>query len=144
MGYLFPDLNPPNHTEIRDATLTEQAVCEYLKKVDDKFINRMNNTMTDTSELLAEREKTHGRFADQARAAGRLKDVITEECFQRDVRGQPALSAQQREALDMIASKIGRIMAGDATHQDHILDMISYATLFAEVDETKRCLHYLR
>ena len=39
------------------------------------------------------------------------------------------LDAYQREALDMIAHKIGRIFAVDADFLDHWLDIAGYATL---------------
>lgn len=38
-------------------------------------------------------------------------------------------SPPQREALELIATKIGRIVCGDPLHVDHWDDIIGYATL---------------
>ena len=42
-----------------------------------------------------------------------------------------------REALDMIASKIARILSGDATHVDHWVDIGGYAELGARFARAK-------
>ncbi len=76
--------------------------------------------------LLNEREKTHGDFAINARAAQDIKSV-----YVRCVTGNPLMDIQ-KEALDMIASKIGRILAGDANTTEHWRDLAGYATLVAE------------
>lgn len=39
------------------------------------------------------------------------------------------MSPGQREALELIATKIGRIVSGDPNHIDHWDDIIGYATL---------------
>lgn len=89
-----------------------------------------NTTVVDaTTALLSERGKTHGRFKDHARVTSKLKDVFLEECRERNLRGQQPLSLEQREALDMIAHKIGRIIAGDANYHDHWDDIAGYAKL---------------
>jgi hypothetical protein len=41
------------------------------------------------------------------------------------------LNPSQREALDMIQHKIGRILAGNPNHHDHWHDIAGYATLVA-------------
>ena len=77
-----------------------------------------------TYELLDARETTHGDFAVTARVAQQLKQII---------RNTGQLNANltdiQRESLDMIATKIARIVAGDCAHADHWQDIIGYATL---------------
>lgn len=86
--------------------------------------------MTDsTDELLRERQQTHGDFADHARCTQRLKGILISEQGHRLKRGQQALTMQQREALDMIMHKIGRILAGDADWYDHWDDIAGYAKL---------------
>ena len=74
-------------------------------------------------ELLAEREKTHGPFWMHAHITQGIKSVMH---FHKNWRG---LNDSKREALDMIAHKIGRILAGDPNHADHWLDIAGYATL---------------
>ncbi len=76
-------------------------------------------------QILAEREKTHGDFKEVVFVAQGIKRVMRlHECDH--------LSALQKESLDMIASKIGRILAGDPDHIDHWLDIAGYATLVAK------------
>lgn len=55
-----------------------------------------------------------------------LKDVMHE------VDGWNNLTASQKEALDMIQHKIGRILNGDPTYDDNWKDIAGYATLVAE------------
>lgn len=76
--------------------------------------------------IIAEREKTHGSFSSKARFIQVIKDVI------RDPAGYDDLHPAQREALDMIAVKIGRILYGDPNEPDHWLDIAGYASLVAE------------
>lgn len=79
------------------------------------------------SDLTEERGKTHGSFADHARITLRLKELMQYEMTARQIRSQPPLTDQHRESLDMIAHKIGRIIAGDPTFQDHWDDIAGYA-----------------
>ena len=75
------------------------------------------------TDILDERQKTHGDFDLTAMIAQELKDVMR--------RGQnwKMLDDTQREALEMIASKIGRIMSGNPHEADHWRDIAGYAAL---------------
>lgn len=84
---------------------------------------------TEIAVLVAERGQTHGDFRDHARIAQKLKAVMQEEARAREERGQPPLTDMQREALEMIAHKIGRILAGDASFNDHWDDIGGYARI---------------
>jgi hypothetical protein len=76
-----------------------------------------------TADVLAERSKTHGDFEDNARTMQKLKHVI------RKANNWVDLSDVQKEALDMICVKIGRIVTGNPYEPDHWLDISGYATL---------------
>lgn len=76
--------------------------------------------------LLTERESTHGSFAINSVVSQGLKAIL------RDQPGWAALSDRQREAVDMICGKLGRIMAGNPNLQDHWRDISGYATLGCE------------
>jgi len=78
-----------------------------------------------TEALLAGRGKTHGDWGEQAVITQSLKDVM------RMVDGWDGLTSSDCEALEMIAVKIGRILAGDPNHRDHWLDISGYAMLAA-------------
>lgn len=86
-------------------------------------------TTSNIDKILNEREKTHGSFDDHARITQRLKAVIAEELFLRAERGQTPLSDMQRESIDMIEHKIGRILAGNPSEPDHWNDIAGYAVL---------------
>mgnify|MGYP001330036247 CR=1 FL=1 len=76
-------------------------------------------------EILAEREKTHGDFRTHAAITDAIKYHMHNSSK------WDYLSSIQREALDMTAHKIGRILAGDPDHKDHWDDIAGYATLVA-------------
>lgn len=80
--------------------------------------------MTDNIDtLLDERNKTHGDYSVHAFITQELKHIMqSRENWLR-------LSPSQREALDMIAHKIGRILAGNPHYQDHWDDIAGYARL---------------
>ena len=80
--------------------------------------------MTDNIEaILAERQKTHGDYATHAQITQGLK------MFMREYRSHIMLTSAQAEALDMIAHKIGRILAGNPDYKDHWVDIAGYAQL---------------
>lgn len=80
------------------------------------------------NETLNEREKTHGDYADTAAIAQGLKGVI------RNYRGQNnrTWTAVQMESMDLICTKIARIVSGDPNHKDAWTDLAGYADLVSE------------
>lgn len=72
---------------------------------------------------LAERAERYGLFEHQAR--------ITQELKQAMHRGQnwPKLNDDMKESLDLIASKIARILNGDPQYPDSWHDIAGYALL---------------
>lgn len=79
--------------------------------------------MTEINNLLSEREKTHGSFADVSYVAQDLKATI------RLSPNWNGLRATQKEALDMICNKMGRLLSGNPDFEDHSDDIVGYATL---------------
>lgn len=82
-----------------------------------------------SEDLLSERGKTHGDFEHNASVSQDIKRLL------RSCGNWSLLGPSHQEALDMIAHKIGRIMAGDWTHQDHWDDIEGYAKLAAEKNQ---------
>jgi hypothetical protein len=79
-----------------------------------------------TDELLIERGSQHGDFSTHAAITQQTKDLWREtDNWQR-------LSHMQREALEMIAHKVGRILAGNPDHPDHWDDTAGYARLVSQ------------
>lgn len=76
-------------------------------------------------DLLAERGKTHGDFAVHAGVTQHLKRALHHYEWAK-------LSDMQKESLEMIAHKIGRIIAGNPNHKDHWDDIAGYAKLVGD------------
>ena len=72
-------------------------------------------------DTLNERESTHGGFSDSARVTQELKMVLHCE--------NAVMTDTQKEAIDMICHKLGRIVCGNPNHKDHWHDIAGYATL---------------
>ena len=78
---------------------------------------------TSPEALTSERKSTHGDWSEQSAMGNLLK---------KDMRGSPhwnGLNAMQQEALDMIATKMSRILTGNPNEPDHWDDIAGYAFL---------------
>jgi hypothetical protein len=82
---------------------------------------------TDINALLAKREKTHGNYMMHAVITQNLKRIMRNHIADLDRR----LEHDMQETLDMIAHKIGRIIAGNPGEPDHWRDIAGYAQLVA-------------
>ena len=85
--------------------------------------------MKTISDTLKERGGLYGDFKDHARVTQNIKFAMA------DSLNWDTLSAPQKESLDMIAHKIGRILNGDPNHKDSWHDIVGYAKL---IDDTLR------
>ena len=72
---------------------------------------------------LTERGNRYGKFKDHAELSQKLKEAMY--CTD----GWECLSADMREALEMIQHKIARILNGDPTYADSWHDIAGYAKL---------------
>ena len=72
---------------------------------------------------IDERQKTHGDYYRVAGTAQELKDVL------RRGKNWKVLDDTERETLEMIATKIGRILSGNPHEIDHWRDIAGYAAL---------------
>ena len=81
--------------------------------------------------VLKEREKTHGSYVHVANLAQNLKTEY------RKYSGWTSLNSRQQESLDLIATKIARILNGNPNEIDHWKDIAGYATLVVEIFERK-------
>jgi hypothetical protein len=77
--------------------------------------------------VLKERGKRYGEFDQHAQITQNLKSVMhgTRNWVH-------FLADDHREALEMIAHKIGRILNGDPNYADSWLDIAGYAKLIAD------------
>jgi len=76
-----------------------------------------------TAALLNDRALTHGKFDDNAHYAQLIK------LLKQQAGGDVHWTAVQNEAFDLIATKLGRILSGQASFVDHWADIAGYAQL---------------
>jgi hypothetical protein len=76
-------------------------------------------------ELLDERARTHGPFAEQWTACQDIKNTLVRH-------GAHGLPPVPLEALENIASKLSRICVGSALCEEHWIDIAGYCTRVAE------------
>jgi len=90
-------------------------------------VQKENNMaeQTNVNEMLAGREARYGSFHGHASISQALKLVMVERVK------WSMLNNDQREALEMIAHKIARILNGDPNYADNWIDIAGYATLVA-------------
>ena len=121
----------PYAYNLRNQARTPEEEVMFLSKDPDEI------TTLDIEELfpesrvegiLGQRAKTYGTFKDNARVAQGIKRVMAEHAREKD----RTFADDQWEALEMIASKISRIVNGDADHVDQWDDIAGYATLIAD------------
>jgi hypothetical protein len=82
-----------------------------------------SDTASPVAETLATRASTHGDFIEN----GRIMQILKADL--RTGVNWDFLRPEQREALEMIVHKIGRILSGDPNEPDHWKDIAGYATL---------------
>jgi len=75
------------------------------------------------AETLQERAGQHGRFEDNANFSQHVKE------YMRSRAQWSGLRPEHREALDQIACKMSRVLAGGGDHLDNWRDIAGYATL---------------
>jgi hypothetical protein len=80
----------------------------------------------EVDKILDERAGNYGSFEAVAKTAQSIKDVLN------TTTDLPLMRPDQREALDMIFSKIARIVNGDPDYVDSWIDIAGYATLVAD------------
>jgi hypothetical protein len=74
-------------------------------------------------EILNEREEQYGNFLNRSKISQDFKTLI------HNGESYRLLKADQKEALEMIATKMGRIVNGDPDYIDSWLDIQGYAQL---------------
>ena len=90
-------------------------------------------TFKDTSKVLegidavlAERGSRYGKFTGHAKISQDLKSIM------KNTGNWGKLSNDQKEALEMVAHKIGRILNGDPNYDDSWIDIGGYTKLVAD------------
>lgn len=76
--------------------------------------------------FLNDRGSTHGDFEENGKIMQALKEVVRAHW------GWQKLTPYQREAIEMIQHKIGRILCGNCNYYDHWRDIGGYAKIVEE------------
>ena len=90
------------------------------------ILNEGAGTPVSIEAVLKQREVTHGDFPTKATTIQILKNIM------RDTEKWKDLSFAQQESLDMIMTKVGRILHGNPNEPDHWLDIIGYTKLISD------------
>jgi hypothetical protein len=77
-------------------------------------------------QTLQQRASKYGSFNDHARITQNIKRAM------QDSANWQQLSDDKKEALEMLAHKIGRILNGDPEYHDSWHDMMGYTKLVAD------------
>lgn len=80
----------------------------------------------DIEETLKQREQQYGSFNEHARVTQNIKYAMA------DSNNWLMLRPAQREALEMVAHKIGRILNGNPNFHDSWHDIVGYTKLVAD------------
>lgn len=83
-------------------------------------------TKTSIQATLKERGKRYGSFNEHARITQNIKRAMV------DSTNWNVLSDSQKESLEMVAHKIGRILNGDCNYLDSWVDIEGYTHLIVE------------
>lgn len=124
---LWKDMRNQAQAEVVAAVEAVQKTVQELKP--GEFVQADTNV----DAILNERAGNYGPFATQATIAQRLKHVAHTAAGEQG----KTFATDQAEALDMIFSKIARILNGDPNHLDSWTDIAGYATLVADRLEGK-------
>lgn len=84
---------------------------------------------TDIADTLQQRGLRYGAFPGHAKVTQNIKRAM------QDSPNWASLTDQQREALEMVAHKIGRILNGDPNYHDSWHDIIGYVKLVEDTLE---------
>lgn len=87
---------------------------------------------TDVDAILTERGSRYGTFENHARISQALKRAM------HDSPNWSKLTDVQKEGLEMIQHKVARMLNGDPSYLDNIIDVVGYATLVKDVMEAGR------
>ena len=130
----------PGPTPEHEATALAASLMNAAQRTDkqnkdraEKYFRELHITMepdtgTDVDAVLDSRAQDYGKFIEGAEIMQMLKRLVHNHIDQRNKQ----LAFDQREALDMIIHKIGRIINGNPDKVDNWVDIAGYAKLVAD------------
>ena len=113
---------------LRSKQKKEGSGITTLKEVADYVAAQCHEPSTNVDTVLDSRAKDYGKFIEGAEIMQMLKRLVHNYI---EARGTP-LAFDQREAIDMMIHKLGRVINGNPDKVDHWVDIAGYATLVAD------------
>jgi hypothetical protein len=103
---------------------------EMAHKADDQLVELLEEWRNEPEidEVLTARHNNYGTFYDLARVAQEFKSITHLHL----IHANKHLEADQHEALELIFTKIARIINGNADNVDSWVDIAGYAKLVAD------------
>lgn len=106
----------------------KEAVAEVKEWVEEKVEPKPEPEVSGVSKVLDARAEQYGSFMQSSDTVIRIKSILHNVVARNEV----PLYPDQLQALDMIATKISRIVHGNPNHLDSWIDIAGYATLVAD------------
>lgn len=106
----------------------KEAVAEVKEWVEEKIEPKHEPEVSVVDKVLDARADQYGTFMQSADTVIRIKSAMHNAVARNEVHLYP----DQLQALDMIATKISRIVNGNPNHTDSWTDIAGYATLVAD------------
>ena len=108
------------------STLLQQAMEAHVKHALTHGVSFLKvEHMSNINNTLAERGSRYGTFPSHALISQSLKEVM------QATPNWAKLAADQKESLEMVMHKVGRILNGDPNYDDSWVDIAGYTTLVA-------------
>lgn len=99
-----------------------------IAEAEDKIEPKPEPEVSGVGKVLDARAEQYGSFMQSADTVVRIKSIMHNAVARNNVHLYP----DQLQALDMIATKISRIVHGNPNHLDSWIDIAGYATLVAD------------
>jgi hypothetical protein len=106
----------------------KEAVAEVKEWVEEKVEPKPEPEVNRVDKVLDTRAEQYGSFMQSSDTVIRIKGIMHNAIARNEVHLYP----DQLQALDMIATKISRIVNGNPNHADSWIDIAGYATLVAD------------
>lgn len=97
-----------------------------LTQVMEEIISKERAQKQDLDAILDQRNGSYGIFSEQALVSQNIKSAL------RHSPNWKKLPEDMKESLELIATKLGRILNGDPNHEDSWVDIAGYAQLVVD------------
>ena len=122
------ELFTPEEVGVSEEVFAEVAHQASQGKDRDKPTPKPEPEVSGVSKVLDARAEQYGSFMQSSDTVIRIKSILHNVVARNEV----PLYPDQLQALDMIATKISRIVHGNPNHLDSWIDIAGYATLVAD------------